>query len=143
AQVAQALFGAFDDVIIRKHLLQRHGTGRPLEVFRRNFGCDVDSLTARTHNLTNQPLAVSIAISQRGINKVQSLVNGELECLSRFFIIASCPLYAADAPRSVSDFRHFNPISSQSSIFHCFSSEKVPQCRLLGGFWLWPRPKPA
>src|SRR5262245_43720908 len=118
AQVAEALLRAFDDVVVGENLTEWNIARGPFAVLRRNFRGDVDPLLARARDLADQSLAMPVAVGQRGVNEVQSLINRQVQRAARFGVIAAGPLNASDAPCAIADLRDLDPGSSQSAVFH-------------------------
>src|SRR5687768_8715023 len=70
-EIAQTLLGALDDVVVREDIADAaSGRSRPKTVLGRNLRCEVDAMGCRLDDPADKLLAVSVAISQGGIDKV-------------------------------------------------------------------------
>ena len=113
-QVAQALFGAADDVVVREHAFNADARLRwPHQILGRHFRGDVDALLGLVNDLANQLLAVPVAISQRRVDEVDPQLDGPVQCAYRLVVGATPPLGAANAPGSVAYLAHLKACPSQ------------------------------
>lgn len=112
AEVAQAGFGAADDVVVGENFGDGDaGAGGPQHVFGRDFGGDVDFAGRVADDLADEAFAMAVAVGERGVNEIQAEFEGAADGSKGLFVGAALPLIAADAPGTVADFTHL-PIGS-------------------------------
>ena len=71
-------------------------------------------------HLRHKPLAVAIAVGERGIDEVQA----EFACSPQgdkgFIVGAAFPLFAANTPGAVADLANLKTSPAKSAVFHQF-----------------------
>jgi hypothetical protein len=118
-QVAQALFGASNDVVVGKDLPDRDARARgPELVLRRRLGRDENLAGRFAHHPAHQFLAVAVAIGQRRVDEVQAQFDSPPQRGHGLVVVASQPLFAADAPGAVADFTNLKSCPSEFAISH-------------------------
>src|SRR5262249_37060649 len=127
AQVLEALLRVLADVVRRKHVGK--GIGRPsgeAEVFRRNFGGDVDPVAGGRflQQPAEQPFAVARPVDPRRVEEVAPEIARELQRAQRLVVVRSRP--AADAPHAVADFRDAPPEAAERAVLHPVNGQPLP-----------------
>src|SRR6266850_448821 len=118
-QIAQAVFRATQNVLIRKYAFDSDARLRgPHAILWRYLGGKMDSVPAFPNRFSDQLLAMAIAISQRGIDKIDAQLDGPAQSANRFVIGAAHPLFPANSPSAISNLTDLYAGSSQNSVFH-------------------------
>src|SRR5207247_11193111 len=103
-KVGMVSFGRSDDVVLRKYFGDvRARPSRPDAVLWRHFGGNVNLAAGLANHLSNELFAMPIAISQRGIDEVQTQLDGSPERGDRILVASAQPLFAADTPGAIAD----------------------------------------
>ncbi len=107
AQVAEAGFGAADDIVVGENFGDADARlGGPEHVPRRDLGGDVDFAGGVADDLSDQAFAMSVAIGESGVYEIQAEFEGAADGAEGLFVGAALPLIAADAPGAIADFTH-------------------------------------
>jgi len=118
-QIAQAVFRATQDVLIRKHTFDTDTRlGGPQAILGRYLGSKMNSMVALPNHFPHQLLAMAIAISQSGVDKVDAQLHGLVQRAHRFVIGAAQPLVPTNPPSAISKLTDLYAGSPKNSLFH-------------------------
>ncbi len=78
----------------------------------------MNSVVAFPNHFSHQLFAMAIAISQGGVDKVDTQLHGPAQSAHRFVIGAAQPLVPTNPPSAISKLADLYAGSSQNSLFH-------------------------
>src|SRR5882762_4393187 len=120
-QVLERGFGARSDVFGRKDVAELvAGLAGPLAIQRRDLGGNHGAVGADVvlQHLTDDALAVSVAVRERGVEEGDALVYGLTERLAPLAVVDAPPHLAADTPAAIPDLRDPVPCAAKRSGLH-------------------------
>src|SRR5467141_1535797 len=106
-QVLERGFGARSDVFGRKDVAELvAGLAGPLAIQRRDLGGNHGAVGADVvlQHLTDDALAVSVAVGERGVEERDALVDGFAQRFAALAVVHPAPHFAAESPAAEAYF---------------------------------------
>src|SRR6266850_1601646 len=120
-QVLERGFGARSDVLGRKDVGELvAGLAGPLAIQRRDLGGNYGAVGANVvlQHLTDDALAVTVAVGERGVEERDALVDGFAQGFATLAVVHATPHLTAESPAPIPDFTDLVARCAERSLFH-------------------------
>src|SRR5580700_3827511 len=131
AEVLQSQVQAREHILLGEGLLERiSGFDVPHEVFGRHLAGD-NHLRGFSEGAGDELLAVAVAISQRGVEEVDTRITRSGKRAQGFFVVGANPHGFANAPGAVADVADLDSRLTEAAVLHGFYDSTA------GRDWRW------